>query len=155
MMPRTTYKNWNDCIIFCYKKNLEIKFQNGREHETTFFKKSFSVRLSWKNSFSILQFCFHQINKYDLEEWEGESRKIILQKYRFYNPCSRSGKPKKWKIRHFNIKQIRFAQLLITIQKKILLGFIVWVVSHTLGATFFSFKYKLVFWEMWKTWCHI
>ena len=28
-------KNWNECIIFCYKKNLEISFQNGPEHETT------------------------------------------------------------------------------------------------------------------------
>ena len=28
-------KNWNDCIIFCYKKNLEISFQNGPEDETT------------------------------------------------------------------------------------------------------------------------
>ena len=26
-------KNWNDYIIFCYKKNLEISFQNGPEHE--------------------------------------------------------------------------------------------------------------------------
>ena len=24
-------KNWNDCIIFCYKKNLLISFQRGPE----------------------------------------------------------------------------------------------------------------------------
>ena len=35
MMPMETWKNWNDCIIFFYKKNLEISFQNGSEHETT------------------------------------------------------------------------------------------------------------------------
>ena len=35
MMPIKASKNWNDCIIFCYKKNLEISFQNGPEHETT------------------------------------------------------------------------------------------------------------------------
>ena len=28
-------KNWNDCIIFCYKKNLGISLQNRPEHETT------------------------------------------------------------------------------------------------------------------------
>ena len=39
MMPIKTYKkNWNDCIIFCYKKNLEISFQNGPEHKTTSLK---------------------------------------------------------------------------------------------------------------------
>ena len=35
MMPIKTWQNWNDCIIFCYKKNLEISFQNGHEHEIT------------------------------------------------------------------------------------------------------------------------
>ena len=31
-------KNWNDCIIFCYKRNLKISFRNGPEHETTSLK---------------------------------------------------------------------------------------------------------------------
>ena len=38
MMPIKTLKNWTDCIIFCYKKNLEISFQNGPEHETISLK---------------------------------------------------------------------------------------------------------------------
>ena len=28
-------KKLNDCIIFCYKKNLQIRFQNGPEHTTS------------------------------------------------------------------------------------------------------------------------
>ena len=39
MKPIKTLKNRNDCIICCYKKNLEISFQNGPEHETTSLRK--------------------------------------------------------------------------------------------------------------------
>ena len=37
MMPTKTYKKLNFFLLYCViKKNLEISFQNGPEHETTF-----------------------------------------------------------------------------------------------------------------------
>ena len=73
-------------------------------------KGPFSVSLK---KISVYQFTFWQIDLYDLQELEGELRKIILQKYRFYNPFNRSGTSQKVKIRHFGKKQILFAQLLM------------------------------------------
>ena len=40
-----TLKNWNDCIIFCYKKNLEISFENWPGHETTSLRGNTTLEL--------------------------------------------------------------------------------------------------------------
>ena len=54
-----------------------------------FWKGPFSVIISWKKIISIKKFIFYQINT----SFKSEKlrRKIILQKYRFYNPFSHSG----------------------------------------------------------------
>ena len=65
MMPIKTLKNWNDCITFCYKKNLEISFQNGSEHETTPLRIS---RIIGTFSFCSLQWALYSGTKTDTEE---------------------------------------------------------------------------------------
>ena len=56
-----------------------------------FSKRESSVTFERKKIW-FLKFSFRQINLHDLQEWEGELRKIILQKYKFYNPSGTSQK---------------------------------------------------------------
>ena len=55
--------------------------------------KPFQLLSRKKKKLPILKLFFHQINLYDLQEWEDELREIVLRKYRAYNPLSHSGTP--------------------------------------------------------------
>ena len=91
---------------------------------------------------------FRKFNSYDLQDGEGELRKIIPQKYIFNNTFSRSGTTQQVKNAAIWYKSNSFCTVLIRIQKsdfikrpkKILLGLILLVVLHPRGTTFLSIQ---------------
>ena len=80
------------------------------------WKGPFSVTLSWQKKFELR--IFFSSNQFILlQEWRGETHKIILQKYRFYNPFSRSSTYREVKNTAFWYKTNSFCAL-IKIQKE-------------------------------------
>ena len=77
------------------------------------------IRLMWKKNFDFkVYFSSNQfIRPSKVKRWVAQNITRILEKYRFYNPFRRSGTSQEVKIRHLVIKQIRFPQLFIRIQK--------------------------------------
>ena len=138
-------------------QNIDV----GDYRERTLFSYTFM-----NNFFSILKFSFRQINSYDLRECEGELRKIILQKYRFYNPFSRSGTSQEVKNTAFWYKANLFCAVVKYDPKKRFhkgtkkISFRVHFGSNFTppGYNFFLFNrfwYELVSWELCVSWCHI